>query len=47
MRWGLKLGNPKTFYSETHRPSHFLKFSTMEDVNEMQAEGVDSEDLYE
>ena len=29
--YGLKLANPKEFYSEVHRPTHFLEFSTLED----------------
>lgn len=30
--YGLKLANPKEFYSEIHRPTHFLEFSTLEDT---------------
>eukprot|EP00456_Euglypha_rotunda_P082222 TRINITY_DN8074_c0_g1_i9.p1 TRINITY_DN8074_c0_g1~~TRINITY_DN8074_c0_g1_i9.p1 ORF type:complete len:701 (-),score=106.24 TRINITY_DN8074_c0_g1_i9:172-2109(-) len=46
MKYGLKLENPKEFYHEIHRPSHFLKFSTMEDADD-QGEHVDREDLFE
>lgn len=31
MRYELMLSNPKEFYHEVHRPSHFLNFSTLED----------------
>lgn len=27
MKYGVKLGVPKEFYNEEHRPNHFLKFS--------------------
>ena len=27
MKYGLKLANPREFYSEIHRPTHFLEFS--------------------
>lgn len=30
MGYGLKLANPKEFFSESHRPSHFLEFSKLE-----------------
>ncbi len=33
MDYHIKLGNPNEFYHETHRPSHFLTFTGMEDVN--------------
>jgi len=45
MRYSLKLDNPKPFYHETHRAAHFLKFSTMEDTDDI--EGVDMENFYE
>ena len=32
MKYTLSLANPKEFYHEAHRPSHFLDFSTLEDV---------------
>jgi len=31
MDYGVKLGLPKEFYHEYHRPAHFLTFSSMED----------------
>lgn len=30
--YGIKLANPKEFYAEIHRPTHFLEFSTLEDT---------------
>ena len=32
MKYGVKLANPKEFYSEAHRPTHFLEFSSLEDA---------------
>lgn len=43
MKYGLQLSNPKEFYHEVHRPSHFLNFATME---EGELIGADREDLY-
>jgi len=43
MKYGLKLENPKEFYHESHRTSHFLKFSSAE---EHQGEGADREDFF-
>jgi pre-mRNA-processing factor 8 len=31
MKYGLKLANPREFYHEIHRPTHFLEFSAIED----------------
>ncbi|KAL4539197.1 hypothetical protein Ndes2526B_g02544 [Nannochloris sp. 'desiccata'] len=31
-RFGLKLANPREFYAEVHRPTHFLEFSTLEEA---------------
>jgi len=31
-KYGLKLANPREFYAEIHRPTHFLEFSTLEDA---------------
>lgn len=42
MKYGLKLANPKEYYSEVHRPTHFLEFSTLEDVDNE----ADREDLF-
>lgn len=32
-RYGLRLANPREFYHEAHRPTHFLEFSTLEDAD--------------
>ncbi|KAK9810376.1 hypothetical protein WJX72_009717 [[Myrmecia] bisecta] len=32
MRYGLKLQNPREFYHEVHRPTHFLEFGALEDT---------------
>jgi len=44
MKYGLKLGNPHDFYHESHRPGHFLKFSTIDDAS---AEQSDREDHFQ
>lgn len=31
MKFDLQLSNPKEFYHEVHRPSHFLNFASLED----------------
>jgi len=46
MKYGLKLENAKEFYHEIHRPGHFLKFSSMEEVDQEQDEHVDREDVF-
>jgi pre-mRNA-processing factor 8 len=39
MKYKLKLANPKDFYAEIHRPSHFLNFTSMEtDENALDAD---------
>jgi pre-mRNA-processing factor 8 len=43
MKYELQLANPKEFYHEVHRPSHFLNFSSMD---EAELPGTDQEDLY-
>ena len=42
MRYELQLANPKEFYHEVHRPSHFLNFSNIEEVEQ----SADREDLF-
>ncbi len=32
MKYGVKLSNPKEFYAETHRQTHFLEFSNLEEA---------------
>ena len=43
MKYELMLANPKEFYHEVHRPSHFLQFAAIE---EGEGVGADREDLY-
>ena len=43
MKYELALTNPKEFYHEAHRPSHFLTFSSLE---EGEMTGNDREDHY-
>lgn len=31
MKYSVKLGNPKDFFHNEHRPTHFLEFSNMEE----------------
>ncbi|TFJ83150.1 hypothetical protein NSK_005539, partial [Nannochloropsis salina CCMP1776] len=38
MDYSLKVGNPKEFYHEVHRPAHFLSFATMDTDNNVAAE---------
>jgi len=44
MRYTLQLANPKEFYHEVHRPSHFLQFSKIEE--EDGTDGADREDMF-
>jgi pre-mRNA-processing factor 8 len=43
MLYDLQLSPPKEFYHESHRPSHFLNFSAMEDFGE---DGADHDDAF-
>ena len=43
IHYELQLANPKEFYHEVHRPTHFLNFSTLEEVEPVTA---DREDMY-
>jgi pre-mRNA-processing factor 8 len=42
MRFELQLSNPKEFYHEVHRPSHFLNFSHVEEAEQ----AADREDAF-
>ena len=44
MEYHLKLGNPRDFYNDIHRPSHYLTFTSIEEVENV-AE-ADVEDLF-
>ena len=43
MKYEVALANPKEFYHEVHRTSHFLNFTALE---EGEAMGTDREDLF-
>ncbi|KAF2554720.1 hypothetical protein F2Q68_00016659 [Brassica cretica] len=43
MKYSVRLGYPKEYFDVEHRPTHFLEFSSMEDVE--MAEG-DREDIF-
>jgi pre-mRNA-processing factor 8 len=43
MRYELQLANPKDFYSEVHRPAHFLDFTSVEDAEPV---GTEREDVF-
>lgn len=43
MKYDLQLANPKEFYHEVHRPSHFMNFSSIE---EGEGVGADREDMF-
>lgn len=43
MKYGVKLGTPREYYNEDHRPTHFLEFSNLEEGET--AEG-DREDAF-
>ena len=42
MDYDLRIGVPKEFYNEMHRPNHFLTFTAMEETdNAAEADVVD------
>jgi pre-mRNA-processing factor 8 len=43
MRYELCLSNPKEFYHEVHRPTHFQIFATSDEAQQI---GADREDLF-
>merc|ERR1712038_827274 len=44
MRYELALSNPKEFYHEVHRPSHFMNFASIEEG--VDTVGADREDMF-
>jgi len=44
MKYSLCVENPKEFYHECHRPSHFMNFASMEDADDVI--GADREDMF-
>lgn len=47
MRYTIKIDQPKEFYHESHRPSHYLNFAEMEESGLGQGGDVDREDVFE
>ena len=45
IKYAVIAGNPKEYYHENHRPTHFLKFNRLEDDQE--EEVVEKEDLFD
>ncbi len=44
--YALRLANPKEFYHEAHRPTHFLDFSALEAPEVVADKEPDREDLF-
>ncbi|KAJ8465852.1 hypothetical protein OPV22_028404 [Ensete ventricosum] len=42
MRYGVKLGTPRDYYHEDHRPTHFLEFSNLEEGDVAEADREDT-----
>ncbi|XP_008795869.1 pre-mRNA-processing-splicing factor 8A [Phoenix dactylifera] len=42
MRYGTKLGTPRDYYHEDHRPTHFLEFSNLEEGDTTEADREDT-----
>lgn len=42
MKYGVKLGTPREYYNEDHRPTHFLEFSYMEEGDTAEADREDT-----
>lgn len=47
MRYTLKIDQPKEFYHESHRPSHYLNFAEMEEMGGGGAADADLEDQFQ
>eukprot|EP00494_Astrolonche_serrata_P032449 UN32718 len=47
MQYGIKLGNPLSFYHELHRPTHFLKFADMDPQEDEELDKIDMENYLE
>jgi pre-mRNA-processing factor 8 len=46
MKYTLRLANPKEFYNEAHRPTHFQQFSAEEREAAAAENEADREDLF-
>lgn len=42
MKYGMKLGTPREYYHEDHRPTHFLEFSNMEEGDTVEGDREDT-----
>uniref|UniRef100_A0A3Q7GQY1 PROCT domain-containing protein n=1 Tax=Solanum lycopersicum TaxID=4081 RepID=A0A3Q7GQY1_SOLLC len=42
MKYEVKLGTPREYYNEDHRPKHFLEFSNMEEGDTAEADREDT-----
>lgn len=47
MRYSVRMDQPKDFYHESHRPSHFLNFAEMEETTGSGMSAADMENVYE
>lgn len=46
MKYGLVLANPKEFYHEVHRPSHFLNFAKNNEDGNAEGDNYEREDNF-
>ncbi|KAK2974421.1 hypothetical protein RJ640_021277 [Escallonia rubra] len=42
MKYGIKLGTPREYYNEDHRPTHFLEFSNLEEGDTVEGDREDT-----
>lgn len=42
MKYGIKLGTPREYYHEDHRPTHFLEFSNLEEGETVEGDREDT-----
>ncbi|PSS17837.1 Pre-mRNA-processing-splicing factor 8A [Actinidia chinensis var. chinensis] len=42
MKYGVKLGTPREYYNEDHRPTHYLEFSNLEEGETVEADREDT-----
>ena len=42
MKYGVKLGTPREYYHEDHRPTHYLEFSNMEEGDTVEGDREDT-----
>jgi len=46
MKYALRLANPKEFYHEQHRPTHFLEFSGHAQEGNEETGEADRDDMF-